>query len=67
MYDANNGKIFRRTLKKQNSSSSQNYSLYAEYLGQIVGMPGGLPKVEFNTIDNIDALAQTALTDGKDI
>lgn len=67
MYDANNGKIFRRTLKKQNSSSSQNYSLYAEYLGQIVGMPGGLPKVEFNTIDNIDALAQTALTNGKDI
>lgn len=52
MYDANNGKIFRRTLKKQSSDDTYG-TLYAEYLGQIVGMPGGLPKVVFNTIDKV--------------
>lgn len=60
MYDANNGKIFRRTLKKQSSSDDKSYnSLYAEYVGQIVGIPGGLPKVVFNTIDNIKDQAES--------
>jgi hypothetical protein len=60
MYDTNNGKIFRRTLKKQSSSDDKSYnSLYAEYVGQIVGIPGGLPKVVFNTIDNIKDQAES--------
>ena len=67
MYDADNGKIFRRTLKKQSSSDETYGSLYAEYLGQIVGMPGGLPKVVFNTIDNIKALPSEEENEEKDI
>lgn len=67
MYDADNGKIFRRTLKKQSSSDETYGSLYAEYLGQIVGMPGGLPKVVFNTIDNIKALPSEEGNEEKDI
>ena len=63
MYDANNGKIFRRTLKKQSSLDETYGSLYAEYLGQIVGMPGGLPKVVFNTIDTVKNQAANAEND----
>ena len=63
MYDANNGKIFRRTLKKQSSDDTYG-TLYAEYLGQIVGMPGGLPKVVFNTIDKVKQEAVYATEDG---
>lgn len=63
MYDANNGKIFRRTLKKQSSLDETYGSLYAEYLGQIVGMPGGLPKVVFNTIDIVKNKAVNATND----
>ena len=63
MYDANNGKIFRRTLKKQSSLDETYGSLYAEYLGQIVGMPGGLPKVVFNTINTVKNQAANAEND----
>lgn len=63
MYDANNGKIFRRTLKKQSSDDTYG-TLYAEYLGQIVGMPGGLPKVVFNTIDKVKQEAAYATEGG---
>lgn len=67
MYDADNGKIFRRTLKKQFSSDTTYGSLYAEYLGQIVGMPGGLPKVVFNTIDNVKNIPSQEENRNKDI
>lgn len=63
MYDSNNGKIFRRTLKKQSSEDELYSNLYAEYLGQIVGMPGGLPKVVFTKIDDIKTKAKTATND----
>lgn len=63
MYDSNNGKIFRRTLKKQSSEDELYSNLYAEYLGQIVGMPGGLPKVVFTKIDDIKTKAETATND----
>lgn len=67
MYDADNGKIFRRTLKKQSSLDETYGSLYAEYLGQIVGMPGGLPKVVFNTIDKVKAIPSQEGNEDKDI
>ena len=67
MYDADNGKIFRRTLKKQFSLDTTYGSLYAEYLGQIVGMPGGLPKVVFNTIDNVKNIPSQEENRNKDI
>lgn len=67
MYDADNGKIFRRTLKKQSSLDETYGSLYAEYLGQIVGMPGGLPKVVFNTIDKVKAIPSQEGNEDKNI
>ena len=49
----NNGKIFRRTLKKIDDESWTNAgnTLYAEYLGQIVGPAGGVPKLHLGGLD----------------
>lgn len=46
----NNGKIFRRTLKRYKNPEiaglSDTDALYAEYIGQIVGPSGGVPNLD---------------------
>ena len=46
--NTNNGKLFKRTL-----ATSNNSSLHAEYLGQIVGPSGGIPNIEIGSLDDI--------------
>ena len=64
--DLNNGKLFRRTLKKVDDAKN---SIYAEYLGQISGPAGGVPKIHIGSINSeIDkALGNSATYDGEDI
>lgn len=49
----NNGKIYRRTLKQtDNKFANTDDTLYAEYIGQIVGPSGGIPNFDFGSLDN---------------
>lgn len=49
----NNGKIFRRTLKKTEDAAwtRAGNTLYAEYIGQIVGPTGGIPKLHLGGLN----------------
>ena len=47
----NNGKLYRRTLKRMNSKKA-NDSLYAEYMGQIVGPRGSTPNFYISNIED---------------
>ena len=49
----NNGKIFRRTLKKIEDAAwtEAGNTLYAEYIGQIIGPAGGIPKLHLGGLD----------------
>ena len=50
----NNGKIFRRTLKRYqnpNLPTTDQEALYAEYIGQIVGPSGGIPNLDLGSLD----------------
>lgn len=49
----NNGKIFRRTLKKVDDDAwlRAGNTLYAEYIGKIVGPAGGIPKLHLGGLD----------------
>lgn len=53
----NNGKIFRRTLKRyenpQLTGISDERAIYAEYVGQIVGPSGGVPNLVFGNLDDV--------------
>lgn len=49
----NNGKIFRRTLKRVNTVLNAGDTTYAEYIGQIVGPSGGVPNIRFGSIDSM--------------
>ncbi len=49
----NNGKIFRRTLKRVETTIGAGDTLYAEYIGQIVGPSGGVPKISFGSVDDV--------------
>lgn len=47
----NNGKLYRRTLKRMNSKKA-NDSIYAEYMGQIVGPRGSTPNFYISSIED---------------
>ena len=48
----NNGKLYRRTLKQiKNQYRNTGDTLYAEYIGQIVGPSGGIPKFDFGSLN----------------
>lgn len=49
----NNGKLYRRTLKKNDDDewTSAGNTLYAEYIGQIVGPPGGIPNFDLGSLN----------------
>ena len=51
----NNGKIFRRTLKRYQNPNVEGITdvdaLYAEYIGQIVGPSGGIPNLDLGNLD----------------
>lgn len=48
----NNGKLYRRTLKQtDNKLVNTEDTLYAEYVGQIVGPSGGIPNFDFGSLD----------------
>ena len=47
----NNGKIFRRTLRRTETAIGAGDTLYAEYIGQIVGPSGGIPRLDFGSLD----------------
>ena len=51
----NNGKIFRRTLKRYQNPNTEGITdvdaLYAEYIGQIVGPSGGVPNLDLGNLD----------------
>lgn len=53
----NNGKIFRRTLKRYQNAVIEGFtdqdSMYAEYIGQIVGPSGGVPNIKFGNLDDV--------------
>ena len=49
-FDPDNGKVFRRTL----NTAGDPYSGYAEYVGQIVGPAGGVPKIILSNIDAVE-------------
>lgn len=53
----NNGKIFRRTLKRYQNAVIEGFtdqdSMYAEYVGQIVGPSGGVPNIKFGSLDDV--------------
>ena len=65
----NNGKIFRRTLKRTETAIGAGDTIYAEYIGQIVGPSGGVPNIFFGSIDSARkkaaGLAKTLETDGE--
>lgn len=65
----NNGKIFRRTLKRTETAIDAGDTRYAEYIGQIVGPSGGVPNIFFGSIDSARekaaGLAKTLETDGE--
>ena len=48
----NNGKIYRRTLKQvDNKFVNTEDTRYAEYIGQIVGPSGGVPRFDFGSLN----------------
>lgn len=51
----NNGKIFRRTLKRYQNPNMEGItdldSLYGEYIGQIVGPSGGIPNLDLGSLN----------------
>lgn len=49
----NNGKIYRRTLKNFDDErwTQAGNTLYAEYVGQIVGPSGGIPNLDLGSLD----------------
>ena len=65
----NNGKLYRRTLKKADDDrwTSAGNTLYAEYIGQIVGPAGGIPNLDLGSLDTerrkAVGLEQTIATD----
>lgn len=65
----NNGKIFRRTLQRTKTAIGAGDTIYAEYIGQIVGPSGGVPNIFFGSIDSARekaaGLAKTLETDGE--
>lgn len=64
----NNGKLFRRTLKRVDTVLNAGDTNYAEYIGQIVGPSGGVPNIRFGSIDDMrkqaTGLQNTLPTDG---
>ena len=64
----NNGKLFRRTLKRVDTVLNAGDTDYAEYIGQIVGPSGGVPNIRFGSIDDMrkqaTGLQNTLPTDG---
>lgn len=58
----NNGKLYRRTLKKNNDDrwTSAGNTTYAEYIGQIVGPSGGIPKLDLGglTAERLKAVGE---------
>ena len=52
----NNGKIFRRTLKRYQNPNTEGITdvdaLYAEYIGQIVGPSGGVPNLDLGSLND---------------
>ena len=54
-FSPDNGKVYRRTL----NTAGDPYSGYAEYVGQIVGPAGGVPKVILSNLDDIEAKHDT--------
>jgi hypothetical protein len=49
----NNGKLFRRTLKRLDTVLNSGDTTYAEYIGQIVGPSGGVPNIRFGSVDDM--------------
>ena len=49
----NNGKLFRRTLKRVDTVLNAGDTNWAEYMGQIVGPSGGVPNIRFGSIDDV--------------
>ena len=51
--NSNNGKLYRRTLKKVDDTrwTQAGDTTYAEYIGQIVGPSGGIPKLDLGGLD----------------
>ena len=68
----NNGKIFRRSLKRYQNPVTTGFtdldSLYAEYIGQIVGPAGGVPNIVIGSIDDVrkDAAGRYINNDGEE-
>ena len=53
-FNPNNGKIYRRTLSTTTEQNSDNYAgPHAEYIGQVVGPAGGIPKMNFTSINGV--------------
>ena len=65
----NNGKLYRRTLKRsENGSLNSGNTTYAEYIGQIVGPSGGVPNLDLGSLnterEKAVGIKQTYDTDG---
>lgn len=64
----NNGKLFRRTLKRVDTVINAGDTSYAEYIGQIIGPSGGIPNLQFGSTDSVRkqaaGLAPTIASDG---
>lgn len=53
-FNPNNGKIYRRVLRTIQKDDENFYAgQSAEYIGQIVGPAGGIPKMNFTSIDGV--------------
>lgn len=53
-FNPNNGKIYRRVLKTTQKDDENFYAgQSAEYIGQIVGPAGGIPRMNFTSIDGV--------------
>ena len=48
--DADNGKVFRRTL----NTTGDNYSGYAEYIGQFKGSSGSIPIIDLSNLEDTE-------------
>lgn len=63
----NNGKLYRRTLKKLNDDrwTSAGNTTYAEYIGQIVGPSGGVPNLDLGSLngERLKAIGQAKTYD----
>lgn len=53
-FNPNNGKIYRRVLRTAQKDDENFYAgQSAEYIGQIVGPAGGIPRMNFTSIDGV--------------